>query len=126
MHLTYAYLAFLAYSLNGADFVLDNDLDVFYIEAQEAPGLEEEFDFRVELHRDLWRPLIMTVAEIQDKLENDPTKSVLPLQNLGKWEIIYAASDVDQWAFEYKGYKRADIKPTCTLPAKTKRHRHRR
>ena len=94
---------------------------MWYIEAQEAPGLEEEFDFRVELHRDLWRPLINTVAEIQDKLEADPTKSVLPLQNLGKWEIIYAGSGVDQWAFEYKGYKRALIKPTCTIPAKTKK-----
>jgi hypothetical protein len=102
--------------------VIDNDLDVWYIEAQEAPGLEEEFDFRVELHRDLWRPLIMTVAEIQDKLEEDPAQSVLPLQNLGKWEIIFAGSGIDIWAFEYKGYKRAQQKPTCKLPAKTMTH----
>jgi hypothetical protein len=108
------------WNLNGADFVLDNDLDVWYIEAQEAPGLEEEFDFRVEMHRDLYRPLIRTVAEIQDKLEKDPTASVLPLENLGKWEIIYAGSGVDQWAFEYKGYERAKNKPTCTIPPSKK------
>lgn len=108
------------FALNGADFVLDNDLNVWYIEAQEAPGLEEEFDFRVEMHRDLWRPLIMRVAEIQDKLEADPTKSVLPLNNLGKWEIIYAGSGVDQWGYEYRGYQRETNKPTCKLPPKTR------
>lgn len=101
--------------------MLDNDLDVWYIEAQEAPGLEEEFDFRVEMHRDLYRPLINTVAEIQDKLEKDPTANVLPLENLGKWEIIYAGSGVDQWSFMYKGYQRAQNKPTCTIPASQKK-----
>ncbi|KAG7362746.1 tubulin-tyrosine ligase family protein [Nitzschia inconspicua] len=111
-----------SWALYGADFVVDNDLDVWFVEAQEAPGLEEEFDFRVELHRDLFRPLIITVAEIQDNLEKDPTKSILPLQNLGKWEIIYAGSGVDQWAFKYEGYQRARDKSACSLPAKMKWH----
>jgi len=104
--------------------VIDNDLDVWYIEAQEAPGLEEEFDFRVELHRDLWRPLIETVAEIQTKLENNPTASVLPLRNTGKWELIYAGSGIDQWAYEYNGYERARNKPTCKLPRKEPKAEH--
>jgi hypothetical protein len=69
------------FAFYGIDFVLDND---WYIEAQDTPGLEEEFDFRVELHREMLGHLIDTVEEIQLKLEVDPTADILvPLKKFG-------------------------------------------
>uniref|UniRef100_A0A7S1VTZ5 Uncharacterized protein n=1 Tax=Grammatophora oceanica TaxID=210454 RepID=A0A7S1VTZ5_9STRA len=99
------------YAIYGFDSILDRDLDAWYIEAQAGPGMEEEFDFRVEMHRDLLRSMIDIVAEIQQKQETDPAANLLPIENLGGWEIVYA----DGWMYEYEGYKRIPQheKPGC-------------
>ena len=100
-----------AYQHNGADFVIDNNLDVWYIEAQAGPGMEEEWDFRVEMHADLLRSMIDTVEEIQLKQEADPKANLLPLTKLGNWEIVYAGD----WQYHYEGYQRPVEKSKCSL-----------
>jgi hypothetical protein len=107
-----------AFSFYGNDFVLDNDLDAWYVESQAGPGLEEEFDFRVEMHRELLRGLIDIVEEIQLKLEEDPTASVLPLKNKGSWELVYAGTGDDFWMYEYEGYQRSKHKTGCDIHRK--------
>eukprot|EP00548_Thalassiothrix_antarctica_P014582 CAMPEP_0194177090 /NCGR_PEP_ID=MMETSP0154-20130528/10942_1 /TAXON_ID=1049557 /ORGANISM="Thalassiothrix antarctica, Strain L6-D1" /LENGTH=536 /DNA_ID=CAMNT_0038891571 /DNA_START=87 /DNA_END=1694 /DNA_ORIENTATION=+ len=103
------------FGMYGADFVLDNDLDVWYVESQAGPGLEEEFDFRVEMHRDLLRGMIDLVDEIQTKLENDPQGNVLPLQNQAGWDIVYAGNPDKHWMYHYDGYSRSKRKKGCTI-----------
>mmetsp|Transcript_16479 Transcript_16479/g.24921 ORF Transcript_16479/g.24921 Transcript_16479/m.24921 type:complete len:540 (+) Transcript_16479:42-1661(+) len=81
-----------AYGLYGADFILDDDLHVWYIEAQAGPGMEEDFDFRVDLHRDLAQSMIRIVDEIQDKLERQQETRIFPLKHLGGWDVVYAGN----------------------------------
>lgn len=101
------------YSMYGADFVIDKDLDVWYVEAQAGPGMEEEFDFRVELHRDLLRSKIDIVDEVQRKNING--ESILPLSSSTGWEVVYAETgDSNQkWMFEYEDYRRLRNKKGC-------------
>jgi hypothetical protein len=112
------YRAENSWAFYGVDFVIDNDLDVWYIEAQAGPGLEEEFDFRVELHRDLLRSAIDIVEEIQLKQEADAEANLLPLQSLGGWEIVYAGNGDDNWMYHYDGYSRPEEKVGCDLSAR--------
>mmetsp|Transcript_36820 Transcript_36820/g.41984 ORF Transcript_36820/g.41984 Transcript_36820/m.41984 type:complete len:519 (-) Transcript_36820:538-2094(-) len=99
----------------GADFVIDNDLDVWYTESQEGPGWEEEFEFRLQLHKDLLENAFRIVEEIQNKIENNPSSNVLPLQNQASWDIIYAASSPDHaWMYQYENYIPRKDKKRCT------------
>ena len=100
-----------AYQFNGADFVIDNNLDVWYVEAQAGPGMEEEWDFRVDMHADLLRSMIDIVEEIQLKQEADPNANLFPLKNLGGWEVVYAGD----WQYKYEGYKRPTEKAKCDI-----------
>eukprot|EP00542_Grammatophora_oceanica_P015171 CAMPEP_0194042066 /NCGR_PEP_ID=MMETSP0009_2-20130614/13859_1 /TAXON_ID=210454 /ORGANISM="Grammatophora oceanica, Strain CCMP 410" /LENGTH=524 /DNA_ID=CAMNT_0038685765 /DNA_START=13 /DNA_END=1587 /DNA_ORIENTATION=+ len=102
------------YAIYGFDSILDRDLDAWYIEAQAGPGMEEEFDFRVEMHRDLLRTMIAIVEEIQTKQETDAKANLLPLESLGGWEIVYA----DGWMYEYEGYKRVPQQEKASCGAK--------
>jgi len=113
------------FALYGADFVIDNDLDVWYVEAQNGPGLEEEFDFRVEMHRELIRGTIDMVEEIQMKLQDDPTKNVLPLKSQAEgWDIVYAGNTDEppeqHWMFRYKDYTRFKKKKGCNIKTTNK------
>jgi len=94
-----------AYGFHGADFILTQDLHVWYIEAQAGPGMEEEFDFRVDMHRDLVRSMIGVVEEIQMKVEEHPLRNVFPLKHLGGWDVVYAGTDGGmKWSYEYEEY----------------------
>ena len=99
------------FAFYGVDFVLDNDLDVWYVESQAGPGMEEEWDFRVEMHRDLLRSWIDIVDEIITKQEADPHGNLLPLESVGGWSLVYAGD----WQYEYKDYKAPKEKKGCGL-----------
>ena len=99
-------------SLYGADFVLDNNLDVWYLESQAGPGLIEDYDFRVDMHRQYLRTLFELMQEIQDKVVANPKASVLPLQSdMEGWDIVYAGD----WMYQYKDYIRAPPVQTCSI-----------
>jgi len=105
----------------GADFVLDNDMDVWFIEPQAGCGMDEDFQFRIDMHNSLFTGMIDVVEEIQESQErNDP---IMELKNMGNWEVVYA----DGWQFEYPGYQRAKDKKGCELkkPSGEKAHKRR-
>ena len=104
-----------AFGFYGADFILDNDLDVWLIEPQKGCGMDEDYDFRVDMHNRLMRGMVDTLEEIWIKQEEG--NPVLPLENTGDWEVIYA----DGWAYSYNGYKRSKDKKGCSAPVEAKK-----
>ena len=90
----------------GCDFIIDQDLDVFLIEAQASPGLP---DSRMEEWKRLFVPMFDLVEEIFTKQTTNATGNIMPLQNLGGWEVVYA----DGWMFQYNNYKRSKNKTGC-------------
>jgi hypothetical protein len=99
------------FALYGADFIIDDDLDVYYVEAQTVPGLGDSYDFRIELFRSLLRPMIAIVEEIAAKQESDAKANILPLESLNGYEVVYAGD----WRYQYKGYERSKNKKGCQL-----------
>ena len=93
----------------GADFILDNDLDVWLIEPQKGCGMDEDYDFRIEMHDRLFRGIVDTLEEVWQKQEAG--KPLIPLENTGDWEVIYA----NGWQYKYEGYKRSENKAGCEL-----------
>ena len=91
----------------GADFILDSDLDVWFIEPQKGCGMDEDYNFRVDMHNQLFSGVVDTLEEIWIKQEEG--NPVLPLENTGGWEIIYG----DGWRFKYEGYERSKNKAGC-------------
>lgn len=99
------------YGFYGADFILDNDLDVWLIEPQKGCGLDEDYDMRVQMHDRLFRGMVDTLEEVWQKQElGEP---ILPLRNTGEWEIIYA----DGWRYQSNDYERSKNKKGCSIPA---------
>jgi hypothetical protein len=103
----------------GADYILDADLDVWFIEPQKGCGLDEDYKMRVEMHDKLFSGIVDTLEEISRKQEAG--ESVLPLENTGGWEIIYG----DGWRYHYEGYERSKNKSGCdnTKPKKNSKLR---
>mmetsp|Transcript_7704 Transcript_7704/g.11778 ORF Transcript_7704/g.11778 Transcript_7704/m.11778 type:complete len:480 (+) Transcript_7704:104-1543(+) len=96
----------------GADFILDQDLDVYYLEPQMGCGLDEDYNFRVVMHDQMFRTMVDVLGEILEKEEKG--ENLLPLNKLGKWQVVYA----DGWTYNYDGYKRSKQKKDCSLPKK--------
>ena len=132
------------FALYGADFIIDQDLDVYFIEAQAAPGMGDGYDYRIELFRGLFRPMINIVEEIAMKQETSPKENLFPLKSLGDYDVVYAASELTEsgsssgvnngggtrggssqddtnskptyfWRYQYEGYERAKNKRGCEL-----------
>lgn len=101
-----------AFALYGADFILDNNLDIWYLEPQFGPALIEDYDFRVKLHRDILRKTFQLAEEVQDKLEANPKGNVFPLNtDIKGWDVVYAGD----WMYQYDEYKREDTKQRCNV-----------
>jgi len=94
----------------GADFILDQDLDVYYLEPQMGCGLDEDYNFRVVMHDQMFRTMVDILGEILKREEKG--ESLLPLKQIGKWQVVYA----NGWVFNYDGYKRSKEKRDCSLP----------
>eukprot|EP00537_Pseudo-nitzschia_pungens_P017582 CAMPEP_0172411832 /NCGR_PEP_ID=MMETSP1061-20121228/77595_1 /TAXON_ID=37318 /ORGANISM="Pseudo-nitzschia pungens, Strain cf. pungens" /LENGTH=560 /DNA_ID=CAMNT_0013148047 /DNA_START=101 /DNA_END=1783 /DNA_ORIENTATION=+ len=92
-----------------ADFILDNDLDVWFIEPQNGCGLDEDYYFRLEMHASLFNGMVDVLEEVGRKQERK--QSLLPFEKSGNWEIIYADGDV----YYYDGYKRSTAKEGCNV-----------
>jgi hypothetical protein len=98
------------FALYGADFIVDEDLDVFYVEAQSVPGgLTNKFNDSIELWRSLLRPMINVVEEIAIKQETNGKANILPLESLDDYSIVCAGD----WRYRYQGYKRPKNKKGC-------------
>mmetsp|Transcript_462 Transcript_462/g.681 ORF Transcript_462/g.681 Transcript_462/m.681 type:complete len:503 (-) Transcript_462:38-1546(-) len=93
----------------GADCVLDNELDMWMIEAQDDTGMDEDHYFRLEMHHQIFYGMGLVLAEIWDKQAKG--LPILPLKNAGKWEVVYA----DGWRYKYDEYERSKNKKSCGL-----------
>jgi len=98
-----------SFEFYGADFVLDNDLDVWLIEPQDDTGMDEDHYFRLEMHHNIFYGMGMVLGEIWDKQASG--KPILPIKNTGMWEIINAGD----WMYEYEGYERSADKKSCEV-----------
>eukprot|EP00536_Pseudo-nitzschia_multiseries_P005017 jgi/Psemu1/323707/estExt_fgenesh1_pg.C_900015 len=92
-----------------ADFILDNDLDVWFIEPQSGCGLDEDYYFRLEMHASLFNGMVDILEEVGRKQEQQ--EQLLPFEKSGNWEIIYADGQV----YNYEGYERSTTKEGCTV-----------
>jgi hypothetical protein len=111
----HAYFSYVVDTQNGigfygADFILDQDLDVYFLEPQMGCGMDEDWNFRVEMHDQMFRTMVDVLDEIIGKQEKG--ENLLPLKSIGKWQVVYA----DGWIFKYEGYKRSNHKKDCALP----------
>ncbi|KAG7365589.1 tubulin-tyrosine ligase family protein [Nitzschia inconspicua] len=104
-----------AFSFYCADFILDNDLDVWFIEPQNGCGLDEDYYFRLEMHGSLFNGMTDIMEEIWHKQEQG--LPVMPIQNVGNWQILYG----DGLIYRYEGYQRSHNKASCSATAKKKR-----
>jgi Tubulin-tyrosine ligase family len=93
----------------GCDFIVDADLDVWFIEPQTAPGMPDQ-SYHLATWDRLLPPMINIIEEISIKQEEDPRQSILPLDSLeGGWEVVYAGGEI----FKYHGYSRSKDKKSC-------------
>lgn len=99
----------------GADFIIDWDLDVFFIEPQHGCGLDEDHQFRVEMHNSMFTGMIALTEEVWERQERGLPTDNNSLKNVGNYEFVYN----DGWMFEYEGYVRSKNKKGC-LPSKKK------
>jgi len=99
-----------SFEFYGADCVIDNDLDLWMIEAQDDTGMDEDHYFRLEMHHQIFYGMGLVLAEIWEKQAKG--LPILPLKNTGKWEVIYA----DGWRFKYDEYERSPDKKSCGIP----------
>jgi hypothetical protein len=101
-----------SFALYGADFVLDNNLEIWYLESQFGPAMIEDYDFKITLHRQLLGTTFNVMQEIQDKIEANPNASVLPLDSdIEGWDIVYAGD----WMYQYDDFQRQPTKQSCRL-----------
>jgi hypothetical protein len=105
-----------SFAFYGCDFIIDADLDIWFIEAQSSPGLPKK-SYHIATWNRLFPPMINMIEEIAIKQEKDPTQSILPLDTMGGgWELVYAAGKI----FRYEGYSRSKKKKSC-VPLQLKR-----
>mmetsp|Transcript_14661 Transcript_14661/g.34069 ORF Transcript_14661/g.34069 Transcript_14661/m.34069 type:complete len:601 (+) Transcript_14661:99-1901(+) len=100
-----------AFQFYCADFILDNDLDAWFIEPQNGCGLDEDYYFRLEMHASLFNGMVDVLEEIGRKQEQNDEGVLLPLERSGNWEILYA----DGQSFHYAGYERSKNKEGCKV-----------
>jgi len=104
-----------SFSFYCADFILDNDLDVWFLEPQYGCGLDEDYYFRLEMHASLFNGMVDIFEEVWKKQE-EGTEKLLPLKMGGNYEVVYA----DGLSYSYDGYERNQNKPGCT--GKSRKH----
>jgi hypothetical protein len=89
-----------AFSWHAADMIMDNDLDVYIIEATDGPGKDEDYDFRIVMHNTIFGDMIDIVEEISRRQEKRIPLDIHQMENdgvFGSYEVVYN----DGWMFEY-------------------------
>jgi len=87
----------------AADFLIDQNLDVWFIEPQYAPSLNVG-DIGISLHLEkMYLAMINIVEEVQERQSQG--KYVLPLSKIGEWEVVY--SEEDGYLYQYDFYRKS-------------------
>jgi hypothetical protein len=123
-----------------ADFIIDWDLDVFFIEPQHGKmlkfgkygsrslahltckgislgcGIDEDHQFRVDMHNSLFTGMIDVTEAIWERQERGLSLKNKFLEQLSNYEVVYN----DGWMYEYKGYRHVKNKKGCEISDKKK------
>ena len=102
------------FAFYGADFIIDWDLDIFFIEPQHGCGLDEDFQFRVDMHNALFSDMIIVSEEIWERQERGLSTDNDSIKNVGGLEFVYN----DGWMFRYSDYIQVQDKRGCEPPSK--------
>uniref|UniRef100_A0A7S1VHN4 Tubulin--tyrosine ligase n=1 Tax=Grammatophora oceanica TaxID=210454 RepID=A0A7S1VHN4_9STRA len=101
------------WELFAADFVIDEDLDVWLISAHDDIALHEDVYSNLELGHDMYTGMIRILEEVWTKQEQAAKDGaapvpILPLETPSKFELLYV-SDVDKnrnYMYNYAEYDR--------------------
>jgi hypothetical protein len=101
------------YEVFAADFVVDNDLNVWlqrvYTDyTNHASDIQEDYYFLYEKVHDLWYGMILTLQEIWSKQARG--MNILPLATTGKWELLVAGNS---WMYSYNGRQESSTPKSC-------------
>jgi len=83
------------FSLMGADFIVDDRLNVYLTETQSSPGLSDSLPVKKALNNLLLPNKVAILEEVMDKQSRD--QALLPLRNQGTFELIFT----DDYQFTY-------------------------
>ena len=105
------------FNILALDFYIDNDLDVFLIEPQSQPKLDYADEARQAAARTVARKFqsdFLDVAMEVTKKQQILGHSILPLQNMGNFEVVCDTESQPNFRFSYE-YPRPDKKKGCTI-----------
>lgn len=86
------------FALMGADFIVDRDLNVWFTEGQDSPGLLHETTMKRKLNDRLLTATVDIIEEVIDKQYSG--LPLFPLKNTGDFELIY--TDDFQYAYQFE------------------------
>jgi hypothetical protein len=114
-----------AFELLAADFLLDQDLDVWLLDIYTDTVKEEEYNQFIldnrysslqKLH-EVYYGMINVLSEIWDKQAQGDKLS--PFRQAGQWQVV----NLNDWRFRYVGYKRSKKQWHCKITESTSQHR---
>jgi hypothetical protein len=84
-----------SFALMGADFIVDEGLNVFMTETQSSPGLSDSLPSKKKLNNKLLPNKIAMLEEIMEKQAKH--RPIFPMKNEGSYELIYT----DDFQYRY-------------------------
>lgn len=84
----------------AADFVVDENLNIWLTNIEQEIELGEDYYFRLDLNHNVHFGIASILQEIWEKQETE--LPLLPVKNNGLWELVYA----NGWKYEDEEYKR--------------------
>jgi len=86
---------------HAADMIIDNNLDVYVIEGTDGPGKDEDYDFRIRMHRELLGSMVDIVEEVTSRQVKGLPLDVSAMNEkgvLGGYEVVYD----NGWFMDYR------------------------
>jgi hypothetical protein len=92
-----------SYTVFCNDYIVDEVLNVWSLQTYNVCNFDEDYNWRVEMHTDMFNGMASILEEISIKEQQQQQQftDLLPLSNdVGQWDIIYA----DGLVYEYTEY----------------------
>lgn len=97
------------FALFGADFIVDRNLNVWFTEGQDSPGLLHETSMKRQLNDRLLPATVEIVGQVLDRQSTG--RPLLPMFGIGDFQLIYTAD----YQFKYN-FKRTTAVGPCHEP----------
>ena len=86
------------FALFGGDFIVDRDLNVWFTEGQDSPGLLHETSMKRQLNDRLLPATVEIIGQVLDKQSTG--QPLFPMFGMGDFELIYTADYQYHYDFE--------------------------